>query len=77
MIRVALRHLQMLVAHNTARQDAITGVVSATADEAKAAHSERMHHVSLGALTEAVTHAAERAAAALRQASEDGTRGTP
>ena len=54
----------------------MTGVESPT-EEAQAAHSERAHHVSLGALTEAVVHAAERAAAALRQASEDGTRGTP
>ena len=55
-------------------QDSITGVVSPAADEAKPEHT---HHVSLGAVTDAVVHAAERAAAALRQASEDGTRGTP
>ena len=66
----------LLVADWAWWQDAVTGVVSST-DEAKAAPSERAHHVSLGALTEAVAHAAERAAAALRQASEDGTRGTP
>ena len=52
-------------------------MVSPAAEEAKAEHSEHAHHISLGAVTDAVVHAAERAAAALRQASEDGTRGTP
>ena len=54
----------------------MTGVVSARTGEAEAA-PERKHGMSLGAFTEAAVHAAERAAAALRQASEDGTRGTP
>ena len=55
----------------------MTGVVSPqTAAEAEA-RGEHKHGLSFGALTEAMTHAAERAAAAMRHASEDGTRGTP
>ena len=53
-------------------QDAVTGVVSPRS-EAEA----RKHSTTFDALAEAVAHAAERAAAAMRQASEDGTRGTP
>ena len=55
----------------------MTGVVSPqTAAEAEA-HAEHKRGLSFEAITEAVARAAERAAAAMRQASEDGTRGTP
>jgi hypothetical protein len=56
-------------------KDSVTGVISPqTSGEA---HAERAHGTTFEAVAEAVAHAAERAAAAMRQASEDGTRGTP
>ena len=58
-------------------QDSVTGVVSPLSRAEAEAQPERKHGLSFDALAEAVAHAAERAAAALRQASEDGTRGTP
>lgn len=68
----------MRMRNDVARQDSVTGVVSATPGaEENEAHEERKRLLSLGSLTEAVARAGERAAEALRMAREDGTRGTP
>ena len=59
------------------RDDSGAGADAAEEEERAGQHGGLKHTLHLDTLGEAVIHAAERAAEALRIASEDGTRGTP